>query len=478
MKKNVLIVGAGISGEIIGREIQDKVNLLGYLDDNPAKKGKILNGKPIIGDLTLIPEILDQLSIHQIILSIPSADRKIIKNIISKIINTNIQVKIVPGYYHILDQDIKIDYPIRDVDVTDLLGRPQVQLDINSIAHYLNNKVVLVTGAGGSIGSELCKLIASVKPQKLILLGRGENSIFNIYNELKILFPNLETIYSITNITNYHSLEEVFKKYMPQVVFHAAAHKHVVLMENHPKEAFENNVIGSQNVMSLSDKWNIERFIMISTDKAVEPSSVMGATKRISENIMNLYNDISNTTFCAVRFGNVLGSRGSVLPHFKDQILRGGPVTVTHPDVVRYFMTIPEACQLVLQAGSMANGGEIYVLNMGEPVKIYDLAKFMIQLYSPNINKDIEIIFTGLRQGEKLTEELSSSQEDTRTTYFKDIFVIKSQEVNKSYLNHVNNLKIKINSISDEVFKDELFDLAQQNSQESIYTYPLFKYQI
>ncbi|MDH5681092.1 MAG: polysaccharide biosynthesis protein, partial [Spirochaetota bacterium] len=318
MNKNILIFGAGISGEIIGREILEggEDRLVGYVDDDPAKKNKELNGLPILGDSSTLTSIISKHRIHEVILSMPSAKGVAIKKILKKIIHTGVQIQMVPGYYDIFDQDTKIDYPIRDVDVSDFLGRPQVDLNLSQINSYLHGKTVLVTGAGGSIGGELCKLIASCQPGKLVLAGRGENSLFSVMNELKYLYPKAKYSLEIVNITNYSFLEEVFKRHKPNIVIHAAAHKHVNLMENCVKEVFYNNVLGSQNVMKLCRSWNTEKFVLISSDKAVKPSNVMGLTKRIAELIMTYYASTCQTIFSAVRFGNVLGSRGSVLPLF------------------------------------------------------------------------------------------------------------------------------------------------------------------
>ena len=470
MKKNVLIIGAGISGEIIGREVNNnlKYNLIGYLDDDPYKKEVLLNEKPIFGNTSFVQEVIVKNNIHLVIISIPSAEGKTIKEILKKLMSTDVQVQIVPGYFNILEQDIKIDYPIRDIDVSDILGRRQTKLDITSISSYISSKRILITGAGGSIGRELVKLVASVNPNYIILLGRGENSIFQTEKEVNHLYPTVKVIPSIVNICNYSSLEDVFRKYEPQVVFHAAAHKHVNLMESHVKEAFRNNVLGSKNLMQLSHKYNVEKFVLISTDKAVQPSSVMGLTKRISELLMSYYAKLSKTIFCAVRFGNVLGSRGSVLPLFKEQIMRGGPVTITHKDVVRYFMTIPEASQLVIQAGALAQGREIFILNMGEPVKIYELAKLLIHIYRPNIGKDIQINFIGLRPGEKLVEKLWTPSEEVKTSKHKDIFVVYPELVGSDFLSLIEYCKNNLENLSEPNINKLLFEMIKSPSSEAI----------
>ena len=463
MNKNILIFGAGISGEIIGREILEggEDRLVGYVDDDPAKKNKELNGLPILGDSSTLTSIISKHRIHEVILSMPSAKGVAIKKILKKIIHTGVQIQMVPGYYDIFDQDTKIDYPIRDVDVSDFLGRPQVDLNLSQINSYLHGKTVLVTGAGGSIGGELCKLIASCQPGKLVLAGRGENSLFSVMNELKYLYPKAKYSLEIVNITNYSFLEEVFKRHKPNIVIHAAAHKHVNLMENCVKEVFYNNVLGSQNVMKLCRSWNTEKFVLISSDKAVKPSNVMGLTKRIAELIMTYYASTCQTIFSAVRFGNVLGSRGSVLPLFKEQIRRGGPVTVTHKDVLRFFMTIPEAAQLVLKAGSTARGGEIFILNMGEPVRIKDLAELLIQLYRPNRKKDIEINYVGLRPGEKLEEELWMPSEEMKYSEMDGIYVVHPENVGSEFMSEVEYLKGTMDDLSDIEFRTRLFGLVE-----------------
>lgn len=323
---------------------------------------------------------------------------------------------------------------MRNVEVEDLLGRDTVMTDLEGIANYVSGKVVLVTGAGGSIGSELCRQISSFDPSVLMLLGHGENSIYTIEMELRTKFPHVHLETVIADIQDRSRMDDVFRKYRPQVVFHAAAHKHVPLMERNPSEAVKNNVFGTRNVADCADKYKAERFVMISSDKAVNPSSIMGATKRIAEMYIQSINTISETQFVAVRFGNVLGSRGSVIPRFKEQIAAGGPVTVTHPDMVRYFMTIPEAVQLVIQAGAFAKGGEIFVLDMGNPVRILDLAQDLIRLsgYEPYV--DIEINFSGMREGEKLFEELLTDEEAVTSTQHERIYIGKPTQINRAEL--------------------------------------------
>lgn len=359
------------------------------------------------------------------------------KTQISDIINicktTKARLKIIPHIQEYIQGKMAANQ-MRDVQVEDLLGRDPIQTDLQNIADYVQNKIVLVTGAGGSIGSELCRQVAPFKPARLLLLGHGENSIYGIEMEMRRLFPNLPIETVIADVQDRTRIADVFREFGPQVVFHAAAHKHVPLMERNPSEAIKNNVFGSKNVAECADEFGAERFVLISTDKAVNPTSIMGTTKRIAEMFIQSLDKHSKTKFVAVRFGNVLGSRGSVIPRFKDQIARGGPVTVTHPEMVRYFMTIPEAVQLVIQAGAFAKGGEVFILDMGKPVKIVDLATDLIRLsgYEPNVDIDIE--FSGIRAGEKLYEELLTSEEGMSSTMHDRIFIGKPMNINRTEL--------------------------------------------
>ena len=357
----------------------------------------------------------------------PSVSRTEIKHIIELCKQTKAKLKIVPILNDLIIGKVNIQQ-IRDVQVEDLLGRDPVHTDLQGIANYVEGKTVLVTGAGGSIGSELCRQIAKFKPKQLLLLGHGENSIYTIEMELRQNYPSLRLEPIIADVQDRDRIEQVFEIHRPQVVFHAAAHKHVPLMERNPAEAIKNNVFGTRNVAWAAHLYTAERFVLISTDKAVNPTSVMGTTKRIAEMIIHTINKGSKTKYAAVRFGNVLGSRGSVIPRFKEQIQRGGPVTVTHPEMVRFFMTIPEAVQLVIQAGAYAQGGEVFVLDMGEPVKISDLAKSLIKLSGFEPDDDIKIIYTGMRPGEKLYEELLTSEEGLTSTLHNRIFIGKSEE--------------------------------------------------
>lgn len=423
---NVLIVGAGDAGNIIAREIGQRHGenrrVVAYMDDDPAKVGNYINGVKVYGRREDIPKIVDKCQVQEIVIAIPSLHKSEI-NAIANICNqTKCEVKILPEIYSLLD-DGQVSYKdLRPLNIEDLLQRDAVELDVAEIGKYLTGKTVLVTGAGGSIGSELCRQIMTMQPKLLVLLGKGENSIYEIHQELMGRYDKEKLVPVIANVANKARLEMVFAKYHPQVVFHAAAHKHVPLMEAQPREAILNNVFGSWNVGKLAGEYCVEKMVMISTDKAVNPTSVMGATKRVAEKIMQALNQKYTTKYVAVRFGNVLGSRGSVVPLFKKQIAKGGPVTVTDPEMKRYFMTIPEASRLVMQAGSMGRGGEVFVLDMGEPVKIVDLARNMIRLSGLEPEKDIEIKFTGLRPGEKLFEELLTAEEGTVKTTHKKIF--------------------------------------------------------
>ena len=364
-------------------------------------------------------------------LSIANISNKRKKEIIDICRSTSCYTKTIPGFLEIIDG--KVDFKIiRDVEIDDLLGRDPVSLDMDKIRDYISQKIVMVTGAGGTIGSELCRQIYKYGPSKLILLDNYENNVYNVQQELWMKYDNqLDMDVVIANIREEKRLEKVFSKYRPNIVFHAAAHKHVPLMEANPTEAVKNNVFGTRNLLNVSDKYGVDKFVLISTDKAVNPTNIMGATKRLAEKLIQIYNENSSTDFVAVRFGNVLGSNGSVVPLFKSQIQAGGPVTVTHKDIIRYFMTIPEAVALVMQAGAMASGGEIFVLDMGDPVKIDDLARNMIRLSGFEPDVDIDIVYTGLRPGEKLFEELLMAEEGLKVTDHNKIFIGKPQEFNR-----------------------------------------------
>ena len=447
-EKYVLIVGAGDAGATLVRELKqrryrDNLIPVGFVDDNPTKQRMGMFGLPVLGRREDIPRLVQKYDVDEIIIAIPSASREVIGEIVDICQTTPASLKILPGIYELINGRVSVSQ-VREVRVEDILGREPVEVDLDSIAGYLAGKAVLVTGAGGSIGSELCRQAARFKPRELILLGHGENSIYEAYQELSLEFRGLEIIPLICDVKDRAAMNAVFQKYRPEVVFHAAAHKHVPLMEHCPAEAVKNNVLGTFNAARAAHDFSAESFILISTDKAVHPAGIMGATKRIAEMVVQQMARTSKTCFASVRFGNVLDSRGSVVPLFKKQIASGGPVTVTHPEMVRYFMTIPEAVQLVIQAGALARGGEIFILDMGEPVKIISLARRMIRLAGYRPGKDIPIVFTGIRPGEKLYEELLTSAEETEATLHQSIFMARPD-------NNFSELKLKrfLNSITD-----------------------------
>lgn len=432
----VLIIGAGDCGSMVAKELRqnkatNNMYAMAFIDDDPGKHHHHIAGLPVLGGRDKIVEVVNTQGIDQIIIAIPTISRQEITAIIDICKQTQCVLKIIPKLDDLIQGKITVN-EIRDVGVEDLLGRDPVNVDLQGIADYVEGKVVLVTGAGGSIGSELCRQIALFRPKSLLLLGHGENSIYSIEHELRSKFPDLETDPLIADVQDIRRIEAIFRTHRPQVVFHAAAHKHVPLMERNPEEAIKNNVFGSKNVAECADKFGAERFVLISTDKAVNPTSVMGATKRVAELFIQTLNTRSATKFAAVRFGNVLGSRGSVIPRFKQQIASGGPVTVTHPEMVRYFMTIPEAVQLVIQAGSMAQGGEVFILDMGKPVKIVDLAKDLIRLSGFEVETDIPITYTGIRPGEKLYEELLTNEEGLSATLHNRISISRPSELNQN----------------------------------------------
>ena len=427
-QKRVLIVGAGSAGTMIINEMlarrEMKYNPVILVDDSQYKKGKRISGVKVVGNRYDIPDLVKEYEIDVIIIAIPTLETEEKTEIINICKKTTCKLQIIPGIYEIIKGEATISR-IKDVDVEDLLGRDPITLDNEGIKTYISNKVILVTGGGGSIGSELCRQIAVYNPKELIIFDIYEKNAYDIQNELKYKYPNLKLTTLIGSVRDIDRLEEVFSEYKVNVVFHAAAHKHVPLMEDSPKEAIKNNVFGTLNVAKIASKYNVNRFVLISTDKAVNPTNIMGATKRLCEMIIQAMDKQSKTEFVAVRFGNVLGSNGSVIPLFKKQIANGGPVTVTHKKITRYFMLIPEAAQLVLQAGCFAKGGEIFVLDMGKPVKIYDLAYDLIKLSGFEPNVDIKIEVTGLRPGEKLYEELLMSEEGLKNTSHNKIYIGK-----------------------------------------------------
>lgn len=424
----IMIIGAGDAGRVMLNEITASQYIQGkvvcFIDDDPDKIGKRLNGVPILGGREKIVQVAKEYDITEIIVAIPSISSKERSLILKICQETNCNVRILPGVYQLINGEVSIS-KLRQVEVEDLLGRDQIQVDLDSIMGYVSGKRVMVTGGGGSIGSELCRQIASKEPEMLIIVDIYENNAYEIQQELKYDYPNLNLVVLIASVRNTNRMNGIFAHYKPQIVYHAAAHKHVPLMETSPNEAIKNNVFGTYKTAKAAAENGVEKFVMISTDKAVNPTNIMGASKRICEMIIQTFNKQYPTEFVAVRFGNVLGSNGSVIPLFKKQIQHGGPVTVTHPDIIRYFMTISEAVSLVLQAGAYAKGGEIFVLDMGEPVRILDLAQNLIRLSGYVPNEDIKITFTGLRPGEKLFEELLMDEEGLTKTANKLIYIGK-----------------------------------------------------
>lgn len=425
--RRALIIGAGDGGALVARELKGNKSSfvpVGFIDDDPMKKNAAVLGLPVLGTREQIPEMVALHRINLVIIAMPSVEASVIRDIVDICRSTQAELKILPGVYQIIDGQVSVSN-LRPVQLEDLLRREPVRVDLEEIAAYLNEMTVLVTGAGGSIGSELCRQVAAVGPKKLVLLDHCENSIHSIWLELTEKFPGVPLALEIADVRDKPRVESLFHTHRPAVVFHAAAHKHVPLMELHPAEAVKTNVFGTRNAALAASRSGARVFVMISTDKAVNPASAMGATKRLAELIITQENRVSNTIFTAVRFGNVLGSNGSVVPVFQRQIARGGPVTVTHPEMKRYFMTIPEAVHLVIQAGSMAKGGEVFLLDMGKPVKIVDMARDMIKLSGLEPGKDIQLEFTGIRPGEKLFEELLTAEEGSSATSHKRIFTAR-----------------------------------------------------
>lgn len=435
--KKVLIFGAGDAGVLVAKELKSHYNggvqIVGFVDDDPKKKNMIVQGTCVLGMRKNIAELVEKYQVQEVIIAMPSAEGWMKKEIVMICKEVGVKVKIMPGVYDLIDGKIKVS-KIREVEVEDLLGREPVKVNLDHITQYIRNQTVLVTGGGGSIGSELCRQIARYEPKGLLVMDACENNAYEIDMELKRSFPSLNIVSLVKDIRDRKTVIQVFKTYRPQVIFHAAAHKHVPLMECNPEDAIKNNVMGTYHVAQVADMFGAKKFVLISTDKAVNPTSVMGASKRLTEMVIQYLDSISGTNYVAVRFGNVLGSKGSVIPLFKKQIAEGGPVTVTHEKMVRFFMTIPEAVQLVIQAGAMAKGGEIFVLDMGDPVKIMDLAKSLIELSGFEPGKDIDIKITGTRPGEKLYEELLTKEEGVTATAHKRIFVAKPGNINSDMI--------------------------------------------
>lgn len=460
-KKNILIVGAGDAGAILIKEIKNNSSLdyrvVGLIDDNPKKIGKRIHGIKVIGNRKKIIWACKQYKVDEIMLAMPSVDKHTQKDILDICKQYTKNIKTMPGIYKLVNDNINVNH-MKDVDINDLLGRDAIELKSEHIDRYIMNKTVLVTGGGGSIGSEITRQIAKFSPKKIIILDIYENNAYDLQMEFNRNHPEINKDVVIASIRDLVRMEQVFEKYKPDVVFHAAAHKHVPLMEDNVGDAVKNNIIGTYNVAKCADKYGVDKFVMISTDKAVNPTNVMGATKRFCELIIQAFNEVSNTDFVAVRFGNVLGSNGSVIPLFKKQIEKGGPVTVTHPEITRFFMTIPEAAQLVIQAGGLAEGGEIFVLDMGKPVKMVDLARDLITLsgYKPDV--DIKIEYCGLRPGEKLYEELLMDEVALTSTEHDKIFVEKPKEADMEFIDK----SIKEFKNVDNMSKEEIIQLIKE----------------
>ena len=452
---NTLVIGAGEAGSVIVQEIKSSKylnrNVVGIIDDNPSKKGKYLHGIKILGNRNDIKRLAEKYDVQEIILAIPSASAKDTRDILKICNETECKLKVLPGMYQLITEEVSVS-KLREVSIEDLLGRDTIDIDVESVCNHVNNQVVMITGGGGSIGSELCRQIAAHNPKLLIIFDIYENTTYDIQQELIKKYPSLKLETLIGSVRNTNRIESVIERYRPDIIYHAAAHKHVPLMEDSPNEAIKNNVFGTYKTARAADKYGVKRFVLISTDKAVNPTNIMGASKRICEMIIQTFSRYSATEYVAVRFGNVLGSNGSVIPLFKKQIAEGGPVTVTHPDIIRYFMTIPEAVSLVLEAGANAKGGEIFVLDMGEPVKIADLAKNLIRLSGYKLGEDIEIKYTGLRPGEKLYEELLTKEEGLKKTANALIFIGKPLEFDEvHFLSQLKELEEKANSESHEI---------------------------
>ena len=436
-KKNgisVMVIGAGEAANVIIKEIVNSnfstMVIRCIIDDDKGKWGRYIQGIKVVGGRDRIIECADIYDIDEIIVAMPSISRSELRRILEICKETNCKLRSLPGMYQLVNGEVNVS-KLRDVEVEDLLGRDPITVDLDSILGYVQNKTVLVTGGGGSIGSELCRQIACHKPKHLIIIDIYENSVYDIQQELKTRYPDLKLTVLIASVRNTNRMNWIFEKYHPEIVYHAAAHKHVPLMEDSPNEAVKNNVFGTWKTAQAAAFYGVRKFVLISTDKAVNPKNILGASKRICEMIIQTFNNHYDTEFVAVRFGNVLGSNGSVIPLFRKQIMAGGPVTVTHPEIIRYFMTIPEAVSLVLQAGAYAKGGEIFVLDMGEPVKILDLAENLIRLSGYRVGEDIKIEFTGLRPGEKLYEELLMDEEGMKETANKLIHVGKPIEIDE-----------------------------------------------
>ena len=469
-RNNVMLIGAGAAANAILKEIETSrylnLNAKCIIDDNSGCHGKFLRGVPIVGGRNKIIDAVGEYGIDEIIFAIPSASTRVRKEILDICKETGCKMRTLPGMYQLINGDVSIA-KLKEVEIEDLLGRDPIKINTEEVLGYVKDKTVLVTGGGGSIGSELCRQIAAHQPQQLIIVDIYENKAFDIQQELIRNYPKLDLVVLIASVRNKERIDSIFEKYRPNIVYHAAAHKHVPLMEVSPNEAIKNNVFGTYRTVQAADKYGTEKFVLISTDKAVNPTNVMGASKRMCEMVIQMMNRQSKTNFVAVRFGNVLGSNGSVIPLFKKQIAEGGPVTVTDPNIIRYFMTIPEAVSLVLQAGAYAHGGEIFVLDMGEPVKIVDLATNLIKLSGYKPGEDIEIKFTGLRPGEKMYEELLMSEEGLKKTANKMIYIGKPIDFDDDVF------KKQLDKIYRDAYDES--DKIREDIKEMVPTYQVVK---
>lgn len=469
-RNNVMLIGAGAAANAILKEIETSrylnLNAKCIIDDNSGCHGKFLRGVPIVGGRNKIIDAVGEYGIDEIIFAIPSASTRVRKEILDICKETGCKMRTLPGMYQLINGDVSIA-KLKEVEIEDLLGRDPIKINTEEVLGYVKDKTVLVTGGGGSIGSELCRQIAAHQPQQLIIVDIYENNAYDIQQELIRKYPKLDLVVLIASVRNKERIDSIFEKYRPNIVYHAAAHKHVPLMEVSPNEAIKNNVFGTYRTVQAADKYGTEKFVLISTDKAVNPTNVMGASKRMCEMVIQMMNRQSKTNFVAVRFGNVLGSNGSVIPLFKKQIAEGGPVTVTDPNIIRYFMTIPEAVSLVLQAGAYAHGGEIFVLDMGEPVKIVDLATNLIKLSGYKPGEDIEIKFTGLRPGEKMYEELLMSEEGLKKTANKMIYIGKPIDFDDDVF------KKQLDKIYRDAYDES--DKIREDIKEMIPTYQVVK---
>ena len=466
--KRIIIIGGGNAGELLLRDLrhQDEYHPVGFLDDDPVKQGREIHGVPILGGVDGLSQIVEAFRVQEIVIAIPSASQEEMQRIMEHCVASGISASILPTLRDTGNHQVSSSQ-LRPLAIEDLLGRESITLDTEAIQAYLRGKAVLVTGGGGSIGSELCRQVAEMHPARLIIFDHGEFNLYAIDHELRQNYPDLQLIVVLGDVKNQERVDWTFRKFAPDVVFHAAAYKHVPMLETNPAEGVSNNVVGTRMIVDAAARYGVSRFVQVSTDKAVNPANVMGTTKRIGELYCQNFNERSDTRFITTRFGNVLGSAGSVVPLFQRQIEEGGPVTVTHPEITRYFMTIPEAVSLILQAGAMGTGGEIFVLDMGEPVRIRDLAEQMITLSGLGVDKDIEITYTGLRPGEKLFEEVLHESEDLQSTSHEKLFLARSRQVDWEWLTEeLDKLQQAATSRDVDVLKGHLRNIVPEYQGE------------